>query len=138
MSGVKERLIQFIEYKGISKYSFEKQCGLSKRYVSNMRSSLQPDKLESISIVFPELNFDWLLLGRGDMLLKNSTDSSGGDKFRSNQNNEVEELRDKISLLKEVNALLREKIAMLEGEKDNMEGDRLVSMAAETMTYNKK
>ena len=66
--GVKERLVRFIDSKGISKNKFEQMCGLSKRYISNISQSLQPDKLRAISSVFPELNIDWLILGRGSMI----------------------------------------------------------------------
>lgn len=65
---VKDRVILFIEYKGISKNAFEKACGLSTRYVSNMRQSIQPDKIKKIALAFPELNTGWLLTGEGEML----------------------------------------------------------------------
>lgn len=65
---VKDRLISFIEYLGLSKNRFEEICGLSKRYVSNISVSIQPDKIKKISLNFPELNTGWLLTGEGDML----------------------------------------------------------------------
>lgn len=66
---VKDRLILFIESKGLSKNKFEEICGLSKRYVSNISVSLQPDKIKKISLKFPELNTGWLMTGEGEMLL---------------------------------------------------------------------
>lgn len=65
---VKERLKQFIEYKRISVRSFERTCGLSYGYVSNMRVSIQPDKIANIAHCFPELNTGWLLTGEGEMI----------------------------------------------------------------------
>lgn len=35
------------------------------------KKSIQPDKMQAISIQFPELNPLWLLLGQGEMLLPN-------------------------------------------------------------------
>lgn len=67
-NSVKDRLISFIEYKGLSKNKFEQICGFSKRYVSNISVSLQPDKIEKISLNFPELNIEWLLTGEGRMI----------------------------------------------------------------------
>lgn len=67
-STVKGRLIHFIEYKGLSKNKFEEICGLSKRYVSNISVSIQPDKAKKISLKFPELNMGWVLSGDGEML----------------------------------------------------------------------
>lgn len=67
-ASVKERLILFIENRGLSKNRFEEICGLSKRYVSNISQSIQPDKIKKISLKFPELNTGWLLTGEGEML----------------------------------------------------------------------
>ena len=63
-SNVKERLICFIRSKNISKNKFEIDCGLSKRYVSNIRVSIQPYVIEKISLIFPELNVGWLLTSK--------------------------------------------------------------------------
>ena len=65
---VKERLVAFIEFKGLSKNKFETLCGLSRRYVSNISKSIQPDMCERTSLTFPELNIGWILTGEGEML----------------------------------------------------------------------
>ncbi|TWP28463.1 XRE family transcriptional regulator [Apibacter muscae] len=65
---VKERLIKFINYKNISIRSFESSIGVSHSYVSNIRVSIQPDKLISISKQYPDLNTSWLMTGEGEML----------------------------------------------------------------------
>lgn len=79
-STVKQRLIAFIDYLGKSKNAFEKACGLSTRYVSNISASISPDKLKQISLKHPELNIEWLLTGEGDMLREtHSTPTISGD-----------------------------------------------------------
>ena len=90
MDSVKERLKAFIEYKKISIRSFENRCGLSYGYVNNMRVSIQPAKLKSISLQFPDLNKSWLLTGEGEMLVATegktvATESIGnyGSVFKS-------------------------------------------------------
>ena len=65
---VKERLIAFIEHKGLSKNAFEVACGLSSRYVSNISVSISPNMIKKISLTFPDLNTTWLLTGDGSML----------------------------------------------------------------------
>lgn len=65
---VKERLREFISYKGMSVRAFEAKCGLSYGYIANMRVSLQPDKVMNIAKQFPDLNTGWLLTGEGNML----------------------------------------------------------------------
>ncbi len=65
---VKQRLIDFLEAKKISKTEFGRRIGVSAAFVSSMRKSIQPDKIKSIAIEFPELNTEWLLTGEGEML----------------------------------------------------------------------
>ena len=66
-TSVKERLKQFIDTLNISEREFCRRIGVSSSYVM----SIQPDKMQAISIQFPELNPLWLLLGQGEMLLPN-------------------------------------------------------------------
>lgn len=70
---VKERLISFIKYLQIGQGKFESQCGLSNGYVNNIRRSVTPEKLQQISLRFPELNTGWLMTGEGEMLRTTST-----------------------------------------------------------------
>ena len=65
---IKQRLMLFIEHLGISMNAFERKCGLGKRYVANIRKSIQPDTLEKIALTFPQLNKGWLMTGEGTML----------------------------------------------------------------------
>ena len=67
-TSVKQRLIHFIKYKGISQGKFEKAVGLSNGFVNNIRLSITPEKLQKISLYFPDLNKSWLLTGEGEML----------------------------------------------------------------------
>lgn len=76
---VKSRIFKFLEYKKINASQFSQQIGVSRNYVSSMSKSIQPDKLHSISVQFPELNIEWLLIGKGEML-SSTAQSSGIDK----------------------------------------------------------
>lgn len=66
---VKERLKEFVKWKKISISAFCESIGVSNAYISSMRVSIQPDKVKSIALSYPELNIDWLLTGNGDMIL---------------------------------------------------------------------
>lgn len=66
--GVKERLIDYLKFKGIGQVKFAESIGVSSGYVNNIRKSIQPDKLLSISKLYPDLNTGWLLTGEGQML----------------------------------------------------------------------
>lgn len=65
---IKERLTQFIQYKGISMGAFERACSLSNGFVCKVGDSIRRAKLENISAIYPELNTNWLLTGVGSML----------------------------------------------------------------------
>lgn len=75
-TNVKERLVAFIEYKGLSKNKFETKCGLSRRYVSNISRSISPEMIKKISLTFPELDMGWILTGEGKMLKDGASDSA--------------------------------------------------------------
>lgn len=68
METVKERLIAFIAHKHISKAEFSRMIGVSQAYVTSIRGSMSPDKIQRIAMVFPELNIEWLMTGKGNML----------------------------------------------------------------------
>ena len=65
---VKERLIEYIKFKGISIRSFCRTSGLSESYVTSIRSSIQPDKLDMIAKHYTDLNIGWVVTGEGDMI----------------------------------------------------------------------
>lgn len=65
---IKDRLIKYLEYKGISKRQFELSIGVSNGYINNMRVSIQPDKVRNIALHYPDLNTGWLMTGEGEML----------------------------------------------------------------------
>lgn len=72
MSGVKERLIEFLDYKNVSKSEFGRRIGVSSAFVTSIRKSIQPDKILAIQSNFSDLNTDWLLTGNGEMLKKSA------------------------------------------------------------------
>ena len=80
-TSVKERLKQFIDTLNISEREFCRRIGVSSSYVMSIKKSIQPDKMQAISIHFPELNPLWLLLGQGEMLL-----SDGNKECEKRQN----------------------------------------------------
>lgn len=70
MNTVKERVLVFINNRNISTAEFERIIGVSGGYVKNISKSIQPEILERISNIYPSLNLEWLLIGKGDMLKK--------------------------------------------------------------------
>lgn len=78
---VKERLIFYIKSKHLSQRKFEILVGLSNGYVNNINKSIQPDKIQKITLQFPDLNTGWLLTGEGEMLKgEGGSAAATGDK----------------------------------------------------------
>lgn len=63
----KERVLQFIDYKGISKNKFYIETGISNG-VLDKKSGLSMETVEKFYSTYPEINPEWLLTGKGEML----------------------------------------------------------------------
>lgn len=70
---VKDRLKAYLSAKNISMAEFGRRIGVSGAYVTSMRKSIQPDKIEKIRAEFPDLDIDWLLTGK-EKQVKQSND----------------------------------------------------------------
>ena len=65
------RLQQFIDKMKLSVYQVNKEAGLSKGLITNAmskRQGLTTSTLEAILTAYPQLNANWLIVGRGEML----------------------------------------------------------------------
>ncbi len=66
-----DRLIQFIEYAGLSARQFDLSIGTSNGYTLRMKknhASIGSDVIETIIKTYPQLNLIWLMTGEGEML----------------------------------------------------------------------
>lgn len=74
---IKQRLLQYAEYKDIAMGEFYEKISM---YPSNFagkggKSSLKSDNIVKVLNVFSDINPDWLLLGKGRMLRQNMSKS---------------------------------------------------------------
>lgn len=67
----KDRILQFIDYKGISKNKFYIETGISNG-ILDKKSGLSMDTIEKFYSTYPEINPEWLLTGQGPMLKESS------------------------------------------------------------------
>lgn len=67
-TGIKQRLLDFIEHKHLSVNRFCTMCGFSPAYVRNLQKTISQRFLQIISTTFPDLNIHWLETGEGQML----------------------------------------------------------------------
>ena len=70
---VKDRIQQYIDYKGISIYRLEASAELSKGYWSKTKS-ISADVVMKISRIYTDISTDWLLRGEGEMLSHNNNE----------------------------------------------------------------
>lgn len=108
---VGERMDIFIKSKGLGRYQFEMKCGLSQGYIANIRNSPHPDKLKRIVQVYPELNIEWLIIGRGEMEHpKKSPLANNWIKIKQELDNKIQEEANKRKTLEQTMEELMEKI----------------------------
>lgn len=74
------RIKQYIDYKGITISSLERQAGMSNGSLASQlkkNKTIGVDKLENILKLFPDMNTEWLLTGHGPMLKENDKTATG-------------------------------------------------------------
>lgn len=70
-----DRLIEFIEYAGLSARQFDLSIGAANGYTLRMKknhASIGSDVIENILKKYPQLNVVWLITGEGEMLKNTS------------------------------------------------------------------
>ena len=65
---MKQRISEYLKFKHITKLDFANSIGVSHSYLTSMRKGMKNDKLARIQQVYPDLNIEWLVTGRGDMI----------------------------------------------------------------------
>ncbi|MDE6072086.1 MAG: hypothetical protein K2G53_05985 [Muribaculaceae bacterium] len=139
LNSVKERLIAFLEYKGINKSEFGRRIGVSNAFVTSMRKSIQPDKIALIQKEFPDLNTSWLLTGEGEMLKDVSVHQTSYGDHSPNVNGDGNTIQGETSIertldeIAEYRKLLERTLAMIEKrdaqiEKRDAQIDHLIAL----------
>lgn len=65
----KDRILDFIEFRGISKREFYLKTGLSNGFLDKV-DNVGSDKLEKIISNYKDLSLTWLVTGSGDMIIE--------------------------------------------------------------------
>lgn len=81
MNEVQKRLNDFISYLGMSVSQFEQSIGVGNAFVKNTNERMRNSSKNLIATRYPELNMDWLMKGRGEMLkpISNTLNSYGNN-----------------------------------------------------------
>lgn len=62
-----ERILKYLEYKGISKTAFYRETGLSNGFLDKS-ANIRSDKIDIILNKYRDINLLWLITGEGEML----------------------------------------------------------------------
>lgn len=111
ISTIKKNILHFIENQGFKKEDFFNKIGVSYSNFKgkSLNSEIASDKLVIILTMFPELNSDWLLTGKGEMLKQNQLNEIGMKVPVPNENTELVAAQKKtIEILEETIQDLRE------------------------------
>ena len=121
-----ERFNKLLTYNKINANRLAMKIGTTRATIANIcdgKHSPSVDKIESLLSVWPDLNLDWLITGRGKMYLNETPDGATvvEEPSQSYEVNAMTDLREEISYLKEqvttlrkLNQLYEEKISRLE------------------------
>lgn len=68
-----DRIYKYIDFKGLTTSKFAEKAGVSNGYFTKQKvvnGSIGSKIIEKIVVAFPDLNPEWLLFGKGEMLTK--------------------------------------------------------------------
>ena len=66
-SPIKLRILDYITYKGLSKYEFYKTTGITRGILDQENGITETNIIKFIN-AFPEVNINWIIIGEGNML----------------------------------------------------------------------
>lgn len=108
-----DRIIQFIQYEGLSARKFDISIGSSNGYTLRMKknhASVGSDVIESIVRTYPQLNLIWLITGEGEMIDSDKAllQTEGFSKFQIKEIERIVEAKIKECQEKELKEMLGE------------------------------
>lgn len=114
MAEIKDRVVEYLKINGITKQDFCKETGISYANMvgNSLKSELGGEQISSIFMKYPNINPDWLLLGKGDML-RGSAPEAPSDSTLDRLLERIEDLARENGQLQAENAELKKEIARL-------------------------
>ncbi|MBQ8223954.1 MAG: hypothetical protein IJZ86_01125 [Bacteroides sp.] len=109
---IRERILALIKELGVSGREFCKIIGQSEGWNRTIGNSIGTDAVVKILTAYPIVNINWLVLGKGEMFLNNTSEvaqeNSSNYHFNNNYREINEDLRNDNKVLREENHKLRE------------------------------
>lgn len=113
---VKNRIKIFADYNQINISQFERAIGVSNGYVNSISKSIGLDKIEIILEKYPNLSIEWLITGRGEMLINTQSLKSPNCMLCFEKDKVINAQKETIALLKEKVENLNFRLQKNEGE----------------------
>ncbi len=114
-----ERILKYVDFKGISITKFSKKINVSNAYFSKQKknkANVGSHIIAKIVSEFPDVNLEWLITGNGEMLKKGISDGSYsnnvvGESVNMNNSNNNKLVADDNLFLE--NAFLKKEVKIL-------------------------
>lgn len=87
-STLKQRILEYLELKGITRYEFYTTTGISNGVLSQ-KNGLSEENLLKFLKIYHDINFYWFLTGNGGIIDKNSRKGSNNQVIKRGNNNEL-------------------------------------------------
>ena len=122
-----DRIKEVIAYSGLSDRAFALKCGIKQNKLSRQLGGVSEVSASTINAIldnYEEISAEWLLRGKGSMLLQKEETEPGMDKLKSivytiaNLQDEINEKTMLTQRLLEENQKLKGELAMLKNERN--------------------
>ncbi len=123
-----DRIKEVIAYSGLSDRAFALKCGIKQNTLSRQLGGVSEVSASTINAIldnYQEISAEWLLRGKGSMLLQKEETEPGMEKLKSivytiaNLQDEINEKTVLTQRLLEENQKLKGELAMLKNERNN-------------------
>ncbi len=120
MTTVHERIKLLIQHYGLNVYKFAKEVGEDRceKFYNIVKGKMKPnfDTMHDIGVRFPEVNFDWLIMNRGEMFLSNVPKSNEPEPVAEPTSPPSDLFVSRVEMLEQQIADRDKMIKMLQGE----------------------
>jgi len=120
-----KRMLEYLDFKGISRYKAEKLCGKSKNFLGITKNPTSEFVAKFLTI-FPDLSAEWLFRGEGKMILAPSVSEIETVQEMSEYHCDTDSAIQKIS---ETMSYLVKRCRELEIENDALKGEKAKGVA---------
>lgn len=113
---IKDRVIQYVEYKKIKKEYFFKKIGMTSANFRGeaKKTPINSTAIENIFTSFPDINIEWLITGEGEMIKTESSESTIIYKSDPRDLELIASNKETIEIQKKLIASLEQRIKELE------------------------